>query len=64
MSEPGFSSAIVAAFDHVPVSACLVLDNVHELRDPDDLATIDLLTRQPPDRLKLVLLGRLTTNPL
>ncbi|MGW6442756.1 LuxR C-terminal-related transcriptional regulator [Lentzea sp. NPDC055074] len=58
LSEPGFSSAIVAAFDQVPASACLVLDNVHELRDPDALATIDLLTRQPPDRLRLVLLGR------
>lgn len=57
-SEPGFSSAIVAAFDHLPVSTCLVLDNVHELRDPEALATIDLLTRQPPDRLRLVLLGR------
>ncbi|MEU3647298.1 LuxR C-terminal-related transcriptional regulator [Lentzea sp. NPDC034063] len=57
-SEPGFSSAIVAAFDHLPASACLVLDNVHELRDPEALATIDLLTRQPPDRLRLVLLGR------
>nr|WP_323055866.1 LuxR C-terminal-related transcriptional regulator [Lentzea sp. NEAU-D7] len=58
LSEPGFSSAIVAAFDQVPVSACLVLDNVHELRDPDALATLDLLTRQPPDRLRLVLLSR------
>ncbi|MET9225770.1 LuxR C-terminal-related transcriptional regulator [Lentzea sp. NPDC003310] len=58
LAEPGFSSAVVAAFDRAAASVCLVLDNVHEIRDPDALASIDLLTRQPPDRLRLVLLGR------
>ncbi|MET9634502.1 LuxR C-terminal-related transcriptional regulator [Lentzea sp. NPDC006480] len=56
LAEPGFSSAVIAAFDQA--SMCLVLDNVHEIHDPDALASIDLLLRQPPDRLRLVLLGR------
>ncbi len=58
LCEPGFSSAVIAAFDQAPASVCLVLDNVHEIRDPDALASIDLLLRQPPERLRLVLLGR------
>lgn len=58
LSEPGFSSAVIAAFDRAPASVCLVLDNLHEISDPGALASIDLLTRQPPDRLRLVLLGR------
>ncbi|MCP2245837.1 LuxR C-terminal-related transcriptional regulator [Lentzea aerocolonigenes] len=58
LTEPAFSSAVVAAFDQVPASVCLVLDNVHEIRDAEALASIDLLTRRPPDRLRLVLLGR------
>jgi len=58
LSEPGFSSAVIAAFDQAPASVCLVLDNIHEIRDAEALASIDLLTRRPPDRLRLVLLGR------
>lgn len=58
LTEPGFSSAVIAAFDQVPAPVCLVLDNVHEIRDTDALASIDLLIRRPPDRLRLVLLGR------
>ncbi|MFS8099020.1 LuxR C-terminal-related transcriptional regulator [Lentzea alba] len=58
LSEPGFSSAVSAAFDDAPAAVVLVLDNVHEIRDAEALASIDLLTRQPPDRLRLVLLGR------
>ncbi|SES43738.1 LuxR C-terminal-related transcriptional regulator [Lentzea albida] len=58
LTEPGFSSAVIAALDRAPASVRLVLDNVHEIRDPDALASIDLLTRQPPDRLRLVMLGR------
>ncbi|WP_167978145.1 AAA family ATPase [Lentzea indica] len=58
LTEPGFSSAVIAAFDQAPTSVCLVLDNVHEIRDSEALASIDLLTRRPPDRLRLVLLGR------
>ncbi|MDX3661627.1 LuxR C-terminal-related transcriptional regulator [Streptomyces sp. ID05-26A] len=58
LEEPGFSSAVVAAIDQAPAPVCLVLDNVHEIRDPDALLSIGLLTRQPPDRLRLVLLGR------
>ncbi|GAB2809912.1 LuxR C-terminal-related transcriptional regulator [Lentzea nigeriaca] len=58
LTEPGFSSAIIAAFDQPGESRCLVLDNVHEIRDPGALASIDQLMRQPPDRLRLLLLGR------
>ncbi|GLZ31013.1 helix-turn-helix transcriptional regulator [Lentzea sp. NBRC 105346] len=58
LREPGFASAIIAAFEQVTTPVCLVLDNAHELREGDVLVSLDLLVRHTPDQLRLVLAFR------
>ncbi|GAA3031973.1 helix-turn-helix transcriptional regulator [Actinokineospora globicatena] len=49
---------LVRAVDSAPDNTCLVLDDVHELREPAVLQVLATLVRRPPDRLRLVLAGR------
>lgn len=56
--EPGFLSAVVAAFEQATTPVLLVLDDLHELRDPAALRSLDMLLRCVPQQLRLVLSTR------
>ncbi|HET6501488.1 MAG TPA: LuxR family transcriptional regulator, partial [Amycolatopsis sp.] len=54
----GFLAAVVNALDELPEPVWLVLDDVHELTDPDPLYGLETLLRHRPAGLRLVLAAR------
>ena len=57
--DPAFMASFVAAFRHTarrPIH--LVLDDLHEITEPEALATLDLLLRHAPPQLHLLLATR------
>lgn len=56
--ERGFLAAVVAVIDALSEPVWLVLDDVHELRDPAALHSLDLLLRNLPRKLRPVLSAR------
>jgi LuxR family transcriptional regulator, maltose regulon positive regulatory protein len=56
--DSGFLAAVVNALDELPVAVRLVLDDVHELHDPEPLHGLETLLRHQPARLRLLLASR------
>lgn len=56
--EAGFLTTLVGALDELSEPVWLVLDDLHELHDPQALHSIDLLLRHLPRQLRLVLSAR------
>lgn len=56
--EPEFLAQLVDAFGELSEPVWLVLDDLHELRDEAVLRSLDMLLRQMPPRLRLVLSAR------
>jgi LuxR family maltose regulon positive regulatory protein len=54
----GSLSALLAAVSAARASVCLVLDEADHLRDPDALRDLEVLVRQTPDNLRLILAAR------
>jgi LuxR family maltose regulon positive regulatory protein len=57
-SNLGFLAEVVNALDDLPSTVRLVLDDVHELTDPEPLHGLEALLRHQPSGLRLVLSGR------
>lgn len=53
-----FLAAVVNAIEAVPVTVWLVLDDLHELTDPEPLHGLETLVRHQPTGLRLVLASR------
>lgn len=51
-------AAVVDALESLPAPLCLVVEDVHEIRDPAAVHSLELLLRNLPDRLELVLSAR------
>lgn len=51
-------AAVVEALESLPEPLCLVLEDVHEIRDPAAVHSLELLLRNLPERLELVLSAR------
>ncbi|GLZ40580.1 helix-turn-helix transcriptional regulator [Actinokineospora sp. NBRC 105648] len=49
---------LVRAVDSASGHTCLVLDDIHELREPAACEVLSALVRHPPDGLRLILAGR------
>ncbi|MFB9903902.1 LuxR C-terminal-related transcriptional regulator [Allokutzneria oryzae] len=56
--EAGFLAGLVAAFERLTTPVCLVLDGVHEVRSPAAVRALNLLLRQLPPTLRIVLATR------
>jgi LuxR family transcriptional regulator, maltose regulon positive regulatory protein len=54
----GFVDRVLADVDRLDEDLWLVLDDVHQLRDPVALGTLEQLVLHRPTRLRLVLVGR------
>ncbi|MFD2416793.1 LuxR C-terminal-related transcriptional regulator [Amycolatopsis pigmentata] len=54
----GFLAKAVGAIEEVPVTVWLVLDDLHELTDPEPLHGLETLMRHQPAGLRLVLASR------
>ncbi|MEV4314011.1 AAA family ATPase [Actinocrispum sp. NPDC049592] len=54
----GFLTAVIAAFESPPKPVVLVLDGIHELHAGEALHTLNVLLRQLPPALRIVLAGR------
>ncbi|MBK1787025.1 LuxR C-terminal-related transcriptional regulator [Prauserella cavernicola] len=57
-ADPGFLAEVLNALDELPVPVWLVLDDVHEVTDPQPLRGLATLLRHPPAGLRLVLASR------
>lgn len=57
-SDPRFLAEVVNALDDLPSPMCLVLDDVHELTNPQPLHGVETLLRHRPAGLHLVLSAR------
>jgi LuxR family maltose regulon positive regulatory protein len=55
---PTFLSQFVEAVEHTPVPIHLILDDAHELFDPEGLNSLDLLLRSLPSRLQVTMSAR------
>lgn len=51
-------AAVVDALESLPEPLCLVIEDVHEIHDPAAVHSLELLLRNLPDRLELVLSAR------
>lgn len=54
----GFLATVVSAIEEVPGTVWLVLDDLHELTDPEPLHGLETLVRHQPAGLRLVLASR------
>jgi LuxR family maltose regulon positive regulatory protein len=57
-SDPRFLAEVVNALDDLPTTVWLILDDVHELTNPQPLHGLEILLRHNPARLRLVLSAR------
>jgi len=62
-ADGAFLAELTGAIERLKQPLWLVLDDVHELTDPDALASLDLMLRRLPTSLRVVLAGR-TDPPL
>ncbi len=57
-ADPGFLAEVVNALDDLPVPVVLILDDVHELTNPQPLQGLEALLAHQPAGMRLVLSAR------